>query len=64
MAYTQSSNKATQKYQKKVYDTFLLRVYKGKKEKIQDFAEKNGESLNGFICRLISDEMGEDINKK
>ena len=64
MAYTQSSNKATQKYQKKVYDTFLLRVYKGKKEKIQDFAEKNGESLNGFICRLISEEMGENINKK
>ena len=64
MAYTQAGNRATQKYQKKAYDDLRIRVYKGKKEKIQDFAEKNGESLNGFICRLISEEMGEDINKK
>ena len=63
MSYTQSANKATQKYQKKAYDTFLLRVYKGQKEQIQKYAERNGESLNGYICRLISDDMGDNLTE-
>lgn len=63
MAYTQSGNKATQKYQKKAYDNLRIRVKKGQAEKIKTFAEKNGESLNGYVCRLIAEDMGKNLKE-
>jgi len=45
------------RYNTKTYDDIRLRVPKGEKDKIQAFAEINGESLNGFINRLISEAM-------
>ncbi|MDD7279877.1 MAG: antitoxin [Oscillospiraceae bacterium] len=62
MAYTQSTNKAVQKYNKKAYDTTTLRVRKGQLERILQYAKENGESLNGYINRLISQDMGEKLN--
>ena len=32
----------------------------GEKERIQAFAEANGETVNGFINRLIAEAMGVD----
>ena len=53
-----TSTTAKDKYNAKAYDDIRLRVPKGQKEAIQSFAEQNGESLNGFINRLISEAMG------
>ncbi|MBZ4670025.1 MAG: hypothetical protein JG769_329 [Oscillospiraceae bacterium] len=57
MAYSKSVNKAVQKYSKKAYDTFVVRVKKGKKEAIQKHAESKGLSLNSYINELISKDM-------
>ena len=57
--YSQAQNKATQKYIKENYDNFMLRMQKGKKDKIKAFADSKGESLNGFINRAIDEAMDE-----
>lgn len=55
--YTQAQNKATQKYIKNNYDSVMLRMPKGKKEKIKAHAESQGESLNGFVNRAIDETI-------
>ena len=55
--YSQAQNKATQKYIKNNYDSVLIRMPKGKKEQIKAFAESRGESVNGFINRVVDNEM-------
>lgn len=57
MAYTQATNKAVQKYNKKAYDDLRIRVKKGEKEKIQERANFLGLSLNGYITQLIEKDM-------
>ena len=57
--YNEKVNKATQKYVKENYDSFIIRVPKGKKEKIKAFAESKNESLNGFVNRAIDEAMEE-----
>lgn len=42
------------------YDRIQLVVPKGKKEKIKAFAESKGESLNGFVNRLIDESMNNE----
>ena len=42
----------------KAYDRINLTVPKGLKEEIKAYAESCGESVNGFINRLIEQEMG------
>lgn len=39
------------------YDRINLTVPKGKKAEIQAFAEAHGESVNGFIGRVIAEAM-------
>lgn len=46
------------KYNAKAYDRIGLMVPKGRKEEIKAYAESCGESINGFINRLIEQEMG------
>ncbi len=60
--YTQAQNKATQKYIKANYDEIKLRLPKGKKEIIKDFASKHNESVNSFIKRSIDEAMEKDKN--
>ena len=55
-----TSSAVKDRYNAKTYDDIRLRVPKGQKERIQAFAEANGESLNGFLNRLIAEAMGED----
>ncbi len=45
------------------YDEIKIRVYKGEKDKIKAHAEKQGESLNGFINRAIDETMERDTGK-
>ena len=55
-----TSNAVKDRYNAKAYDDIRLRVPKGQKEKIQAYAESRGETVNGFINRLIAETMGVD----
>ena len=55
--------KASNKYAAKAYDRIALQVKKGKKVTIQEHAQSQDESLNGFINRAIDQTMDRD-NKK
>ena len=46
-------------YIAKTYDRINLTVPKGNKDKIKAHAESNGESVNGYINRLIAEDMKE-----
>lgn len=50
-------------FDKKKYDHVHLQVPKGKKETIQQHAQAQGKSLNGFINEAIDEKMERD-NKK
>lgn len=58
---SKSQTKASNKYNAKAYDRIALQVYKGQKEKIKAFAESQGLSLNGYINKLIAEDMGEAL---
>ena len=47
------------KYLKEKVDTFVLRVPKGKKDEIMEYAKSRGMSLNGYITELIFSDMGQ-----
>ena len=55
-----TSNAVKDRYNAKNYDDIRVRVPKGMKETIQVYAEANGETINGFINRLISEALGVD----
>ena len=44
-------------YARKTYDDVRLQVKKGRKEIIREFAASNGETLQGYINRLIEEDM-------
>ena len=52
-----TSAESKNKYMAKAYDRLNIIVPKGKKDEIQLFAAKRGESVNGMINRLINAEM-------
>ena len=54
--YSQAQNKATQKYQKKAYDSIQFRVKKGLREKYNEYAAKRGLSLSAYIQQLIEED--------
>lgn len=60
MAYTQSQNKATQKYQAKAYDRLAIRVKKGQADIIKAYAENKGMSLNRYVNELIKKDMEQE----
>ena len=61
--YTQAQNKATQKYIKANYDEIKIRLPKGKKEIIKNYAIKHNESVNSLIKRIIDEAMERDKGK-
>lgn len=44
-------------YAKKTYDDIRLQVKKGQKDIIRAYAEAQGLSLNGYINKLIEEDM-------
>lgn len=60
MPASKAQQKAVAKYMKENYDNFQIRMPKGKKEQIKIHAEKQGESLNGYINRAIDETMERD----
>ena len=57
---SKAQQKAVQKYVKNNYDRHVLTMPKGNKNKIKAHAEKQNESLNGFVNRAISETMERD----
>lgn len=60
MPVSRAHQKATNKWIAKAYDRINLTVPKGKKDTIQVHAAAQGESVNGFINRAISETMERD----
>ncbi len=60
MSITEARRRANEKYNAKAYDEIKVRVPKGKKDDIKAHAEKNGETLNGFINRAIDEQIKRD----
>lgn len=60
MAISKARQEATARWNAKAYDEIKLRVKKGQKEKIKEYAESKGESVNALLNRLLLEEMGED----
>ena len=58
---TEARKRANAKYNAKAYDPITIRTLKGKKEDIQNHADKRQESVNGFINRAIDETMKNDI---
>lgn len=52
-----AQKKATAKYQKKNYDTILIRMRKGKKQIIEKSAIKNNLPLNQYINYCIDKQL-------
>jgi len=57
MTVSKAQQKATMKYMKNNYDDLRIRVPKGKKQAIKDFATSKGKSLNEFVNTAIDDKM-------
>ena len=57
MPASKAQQKAVSKYMKANYDEIKVRVPKGQKEAIQAHAATRGESVNGFINRVISEAI-------
>ena len=55
-----AQQKAVSKYMKENYDVYQIRMPKGKKAAIQAHAAAQGESVNGFINRVIDQAMERD----
>lgn len=63
MAQSKAHSIASNKYNAKAYDRLAIQVFKGQREQIKAYAESHGESLNGYINRLIAEDMGEALKK-
>lgn len=60
MAKTTTSAAVKNRYNAKAYDRIGIVVKKGQKDIITAICEKNGESLNGYINRLIAEDMAKN----
>ncbi len=49
--------RASKKYDTEKTESIRVRVPKGMKQRIKDYADKNGESVNAMFNRLIDNEL-------
>lgn len=54
-----AQRRAVAKYNASNYDRVELRMKKGKKEAVKEYAERSGKSLNEFINEAIDKAMQE-----
>lgn len=62
MPRSDAMDRAIKKYEQEKVDRIIFRVPKGTKELIQEYAEKQGESLSGFLNRIIQEAITRDNN--
>lgn len=60
MATTKASQKAVNKYMKENYDRINLIMPKGKKDDVQAYAARAGQSVNAYINTAIDEKMERD----
>ncbi|MBE6949887.1 MAG: aminopeptidase N [Ruminococcaceae bacterium] len=60
---SEAQRKATDKYLEK-FDEMRVRVPKGQKDAVKAHAEAQGESLNAFINRAVTETMERDNAEK
>lgn len=56
-----TSAESKNRYNAKAYDRIQLVVPKGRKDQIQEYVKQTGESVNGFINRLIDRELDNTV---
>lgn len=56
---TKAQQKAVRRYVKKSYDRLDLVLPKGQKAEIKQAAAARGESVNGFLTRIIADALAQ-----
>lgn len=59
-----TSTASKQRYNEKAYDRIALTVKKGEKDRLKAHAERQGETLNGFINRAIDAQIRNDNEKE
>ena len=64
MSISKAQQKATANYVRQNYDRIEVKVPKGDKEVLQAHAQAQGESLNKFINRAITEQMVRDTAHK
>ena len=57
MPVSESQKKAKKKWEANNYDMLGVRVKKGERDRIKNFAEAQGKSLNGFAKEAIYNAM-------
>ena len=57
---TESKLRAVERYNNKNYERFTVRVRKGRKSEIDDYAKLQGMSTNAFINAAIDEKMERD----
>ena len=55
-----TSSAVKDRYNAKAYDEIKLRVPKGQKDLIREYAETRGDSVNGYIYKLIVADMARE----
>lgn len=63
MAPTEARKRANQKWQTEKVDDLRIRVPKGQREVIREHATSQGETINAFVFRAITEAIEHD-NKK
>jgi predicted HicB family RNase H-like nuclease len=57
MPLSEKKKLSNDKYIKNTFDSVVIRVPKGRKQAIQDVAQAQGESLNGFVNTAIDERV-------
>ena len=63
MTVSKAQQNATNKWIAKAYDRINLTIPKGQKERIKAHADSQGESVNAFIFRAISETIDKDLKQ-
>lgn len=62
MSVSESQKKARDKYDGEHFEYITLKVHKGQKSEIKEFAKAQGHSLNSFIVEAIKEHMAQVRN--
>ncbi len=63
MAPTEAQKRAIEKWNREKVDDLRIRVPKGQREVIREHAASQGETINAFVFRAISETIERDNNK-
>lgn len=58
-----SATRANTRYKKKTYERVYLQVKKGQKERLKEYAESVGMSVNSFVLSAVEEKINR-LDKK